>query len=116
MSQLIPEQGTLFTGLLTDIRALIEENRRQTTAAVNIGLTLMYWRIGQRIHQDVLKGERAGYGKEILSTLSTELEPMYGRGFSARSWSRMVQFAEAFSDEQIVYALSRQLVAEYGRG
>lgn len=109
MSQLVPEPGTLSTGLLTDIRALIEESRRQAISAVNIGLTLMYWRIGQRIRQDVLKGERAEYGKEILSTLSTELEPVYGRGFSARSLSRMVQFAEAFSDEQIVYALSRQL-------
>jgi len=109
MSKLIPAQGSLSIGLLNDIRALIEESRRQTATAVNMGLTLLYWRVGQRIRQDVLKGERAEYGKEILSTLSTELEPKYGRGFSARSLSRMVQFAEVFPDEQIVASLWRQL-------
>jgi len=34
--------------LLADIRALIAEARRQTTVAVNMGPTLLYWRIGQR--------------------------------------------------------------------
>ena len=97
------------TGLLTDIRALIEESRRQTTAAVNMGLTLMYWRVGQRIRLDVLKGERAEYGKEILSTLSAELEPLYGRGFAEKNLRRMVQFAQAYTDEQIVVTLLRQL-------
>jgi predicted nuclease of restriction endonuclease-like (RecB) superfamily len=109
VNQLTNNQSAPANGLLTDIRALIEESRRQAAVAVNMGLTLMYWRIGQRIRQNVLKGERAEYGKEILSTLSAELEPVYGRGFSARSLSRMIQFAEAFPDEQIVYALSRQL-------
>lgn len=95
--------------LLADVRTLIEQARYQTAVAVNMGLTLLYWRVGQRIRQDVLKGQRAEYGKEILSTLSAELVPLYGRGFSARSLARMVQFAEAFSDEAIVYALGSQL-------
>ena len=48
MSELEP---TYFSPaeLLADIRALIAEARRQTTVAVNMGLTLLYWRIGQRI-------------------------------------------------------------------
>ena len=33
--------------LLIEIRTLIEEARRQTAVVVNIGLTLLYWRIGQ---------------------------------------------------------------------
>jgi predicted nuclease of restriction endonuclease-like (RecB) superfamily len=65
----------------------------------------MYWRIGKRIHAEVLGGERAGYGEEILPTLSAELVPFYGRGFSARNLWRMVQFAEAVPDEQIVDTL-----------
>ena len=40
--------------LLIEIRTLIEEARRQTAVAVNIGLTLLYWRIGRRIHREVL--------------------------------------------------------------
>jgi hypothetical protein len=40
--------------LLGDIRRLIAEARRQTAAAVNVGLTLLYWRVGRRIHLEVL--------------------------------------------------------------
>ena len=80
MSELTPAKSQPPAGLVADIRALIEDARRQTAVAVNMGLTLLYWRVGQRIHLDVLKGERAEYGKEILSTLSTELVPLYGRG------------------------------------
>lgn len=31
--------------LLNEIRSLIEDARRQTAAAVNIGLTALYWQI-----------------------------------------------------------------------
>ncbi len=95
--------------LLADLRRLIEEARRSAAVAVNASLTLMYWRIGRRIHAEVLGGERADYGEEILPTLSAELIPRYGRGFSARNLWRMVQFAEAFPDEQIVATLLRKM-------
>jgi len=36
-------------------------------------LTLLYWRIGQRIHTQVLDGQRAEYGEEIIATLSRQL-------------------------------------------
>ncbi|MHB9101009.1 MAG: PDDEXK nuclease domain-containing protein [Sulfuricella sp.] len=109
MSELTAAQGQPSASLLTDIRALIEDARRQTAVAVNMGLTLLYWRVGRRIHQDVLKGERAEYGKEILSTLSTELVGMYGRGFTEKNLRRMVQLAEAYPDEAIVVTLLRQM-------
>jgi hypothetical protein len=59
--------------LLIEIRTLIEEARRQTAVAVNIGLTLLYWRIGRRIHHEVLGCERAAYGEQIVVTLSRHL-------------------------------------------
>jgi hypothetical protein len=59
--------------LLIEIRSLIEEARRQTAAAVNIGLTALYWRIGNRIHREVLGEERAAYGEQIVATLSRQL-------------------------------------------
>src|SRR5882757_8395325 len=59
--------------LLIEIRTLIEEARRQTAVAVNIGLTLLYWRIGRRIHREVLGSERAAYGEQIVVTLSRQL-------------------------------------------
>jgi hypothetical protein len=34
------------TKILKDIRALIVESRRETTVVVNVGLTVLYWKIG----------------------------------------------------------------------
>ena len=76
---------------------------------VNTGLTILYWQIGNRIGQDILKEKRAGYGKEIVATLSQELTVGYGRGFSRRNLFNMIRFAEVFSDKEIVHALSAQL-------
>ncbi len=95
--------------LVADLRQLIDTARHTAAVAVNTSLTLLYWRIGQRIHTEVLGQARAAYGQEILPTVSAELVSHYGRGFSARSLWRMVQFAQAFPDAEIVSTLSRQL-------
>ena len=94
---------------MADIRALIAEARRQTTVAVNMGLTLLYWRIGQHIHREVLGSERAAYGEQIVVTVSRQLVVDYGRGYSEKNLRRMVQFAELFPEQEIVATLSRQL-------
>jgi len=95
--------------LLKDVRGLIEETRSIVAAAVNVGLTMLNWRIGKRINEEILKGERAGYGEEIVSTLSRQLIQEYGDGFSTKNLRHMIRFAEAFSDERIVSTLWRQL-------
>jgi predicted nuclease of restriction endonuclease-like (RecB) superfamily len=95
--------------LIGDIRRLIEAARHNVAAAVNTGLTLLYWQIGSRIRQDILKEKRAGYGEEIVPTLSAQLVPEFGTGFGVRNLFRMIKFAEVFADEKIVSTLSRQL-------
>lgn len=95
--------------LLADLRGLIEQSRQAAVAAVNAGLTLMYWRIGARIRHEVLGGERARYGAAIVVTLSRQLVADYGRGFEEKNLRRMVQFAELFADEDKVVTLSRHL-------
>lgn len=62
-----------------------------------------------RIHREILGEKRANYGAEIVSTLSRQLEPEFGRGFSNKALRHMIRFAEAFPDPEIVSALSRQL-------
>ena len=109
MSELTPAQDPPSAGLLADIRALIEDAHRQTAIAVNMGLTLLYWRVGRRVSAELLGGERAAYGEEIVSTLSRQLSADYGRSFGVKNLRHMMRFAEVFPDEQIVYALSRQL-------
>lgn len=95
--------------LLDDLRRMIQETRQGVAATVNAGLTILYWRIGKRVSEEILKGERAEYGKEIVASLARQLEVDYGRGFSEKSLRHMLRFAEAFPDEQIVSALMRQL-------
>ncbi len=95
--------------VLQDIRLLIEKTRSTVAAAVNVGLTMLYWQIGKRISAEILKGKRAKYGEEIIATLSQELIKEYGQGFNYSALTRMVRFAEVFSDSQIVATLSQQL-------
>ncbi|MCK9513414.1 MAG: PDDEXK nuclease domain-containing protein [Pigmentiphaga sp.] len=95
--------------LLGDIRALIDASRQRAASAVNTELTLLFWRIGHRIHTEVLAGQRAEYGEEILPTLAEQLTSDYGRGFGEKNLRRMVKFAVTFPEEPIVATLSRQL-------
>src|ERR1035437_6654415 len=108
MSELVPTPPPVAP-LLEDVRRLIVEARRQTAVAVNLGLTALYWQIGQRIRHEVLGMERAAYGEQIVATLSHQLAAEFGRGFERTNLTRMIKFAEAFPDEAIVATLWRQL-------
>jgi len=98
-----------LAALLADVRELIAEARAGVARAVDAGLTTLYWHVGQRIRQDILKQKRARYGEQIVSALSAQLAQEFGRGFGARNLFRMVRFAEAFPDPKIVSALRTQL-------
>ena len=95
--------------LLDDVRGLIEAARQQVAQAVNSSLVALNWHVGRRIRQDILGKHRAEYGQQIVATLSRQLVPEFGMGFSEKGLWRMVQFAERFPDEHIVATLSRQL-------
>lgn len=95
--------------LADDIRRLIVDARAHVAASANATLTLLYWHIGKRIGDEVLKGARADYGQEILATLSQELTAEFGNGYSYSALTRMVKFAEVFPDQKIVATLSQTL-------
>jgi len=105
----VPAVASKPAALAADIRQMIETARQQVAQAVNAGLTTLYWQIGTRIRQDILKNKRAEYGAEIVATLGRQLETEFGRGFGEKNLRRMVQFAETFPDAEIVAALRRQL-------
>lgn len=100
--------GTATT-LLDDVRGLILSAREQVARTVDAGLVGLYWSVGRRIQQDILKEKRAGYGERIVSALGTQLAAEFGRGFAVRNIFRMVRFAEVFPDFKIVSALMTQL-------
>jgi predicted nuclease of restriction endonuclease-like (RecB) superfamily len=95
--------------LVAELRQLISEARRQAAVTVNVALTLMYWRVGDRIRRSIPGNERAGYGERIVATVSQQLVNEFGRGFEKTNLTRMLKFAETFPDEKIVATLSQQL-------
>ncbi|WP_038767956.1 PDDEXK nuclease domain-containing protein [Burkholderia pseudomallei] len=94
---------------MTDIRRMIDSARARAAAAVNAELTLLYWQVGRRIRDDVLRGERAGYGQQILPALARQLRAEYGRGWSEQQLRHCIRVAEVFPDEPILSALRREL-------
>lgn len=106
---LAPKSTALAKPLLSDVRELILAAREAVSHTIDSGLVTLYWHIGRRIHQDILKEKRAEYGEQIVAALGRQLETEFGRGFTAKNIHRMVQFAEVFPEEQIVAALRRQL-------
>ena len=96
--------------LISGLRQIIENAQGRVASTANSELTMMYWHIGNRINHDVLGNERAAYGKQIVSMVSTQLQDMYGtKGFEPRSIRRMMQFASKFTDERFVSTVSTKL-------
>jgi hypothetical protein len=58
---------------------------------------MLYWQIGRQIKTEILHNNRAGYGEQIVQSLSAQLIIEYGKGFSKRNLFNMIQFAEIFS-------------------
>ncbi len=88
---------------------MIDSARQKVAVTVNSELTILYWNIGKQINEDILKNNRAGYGKYIIAELIKNLLEVYGSGFSKKNLHLFVKFNELYPDIQIVYSLSTQL-------
>ena len=96
--------------LIQDLRQIIEQARGHVAATANYALSMMYWHIGERINREVLDNKRAEYGKQIVASVARQLREEYGsKGFDEKNIRRMMQFAQAFPEEQIVASVMRQL-------
>jgi predicted nuclease of restriction endonuclease-like (RecB) superfamily len=95
--------------LLIELSHIIEQSQQQVVSQANSTLTMLFWHIGKRINETILQNKRADYGKQIVSTVSTQLKSRYGRNFELRNLRRMMQFAEQFADFEKVVPLARQL-------
>ncbi|MES2264079.1 MAG: PDDEXK nuclease domain-containing protein [Pseudomonadota bacterium] len=99
----------VHSALVSDIRQLIDSARQRVAMAVNAELTLLYWQVGQRVQTEVLLGERAIYGQEIIKALAAQLAVEYGKGWSEKQLRHCLRVAEIFPDEAILSALRREL-------
>ena len=95
--------------LYREIRSLIEQSRQRVAATVNAEVTLLYWHVGKKIREDILKNKRAGYGRQVVASLAAQLQAEFGRGWSKRQLHHCLRFAEVFPEIDIVHALRTQL-------
>ena len=70
--------GAVVGNLMNDLRQIIDEARIHVASTANYELTMKYWHIGERINRVVLGNERAEYGKQIVATVSRQLQNIYG--------------------------------------
>lgn len=95
--------------LFNELTQLIEQSKSQLVSYANSTLTTLFWQVGKRINEHILQNKRAEYGKQIVPTVSAQLEKAYGRSFTERNLRRMMQFADEFADFEIVTSLMTKL-------
>lgn len=95
--------------LITDLKELVDKTRSQVAVQVNSAMVVLYWKIGQRINEDVLENKRAEYGKEVILQISQQLTVEFGSSFSEKNIRKMIQFASVFDNFEIVASAMRQL-------
>jgi len=96
--------------LFVNIKQLIEDSKQQVAVAVNATMSMLYWRIGFTINEELKQYDKQqNYGKQIVATLWRQLQDEYGTSFSEKNLRRMMQFSIAFPDEKMVVSLTRQL-------
>jgi hypothetical protein len=85
--QLTPPKAPLqLSGdLLADLRQIIQHGMSQAAAAVSSTLTLTFWYVGKRSNEDVLHGERAAYGKQLIAPIAESLVGQFGKSFEVRN-------------------------------
>lgn len=88
---------------------MIKSAQGYVSRAVNSSMVLLYWNIGKTIRDEIVKAERADYGKAILEELSSELSIHFGKGYSRPNLNRMVEFYKYFPDPEICATMSHKL-------
>ena len=84
------------------ISVLIEQAKHRVATAINQEMILLYWNIGRTIKEEIMKLERAEYGKQIIHSLSGELTLKYGKGYSVQNLWYMIQL---YDEYPILHAL-----------
>lgn len=109
MKELENVKNMEINDLYNKIVEKIERTKRNVAIKINNDMTILYWYIGKDIKENILKYEKAEYGKKIIKDLSIRLIEKYGRGYSYSNLYRMLQVYEYFEDFSIFATLSQKL-------
>lgn len=85
------------TRITQQIQSIINTAKERAIRSVDTERVLMYWQIGRVIFEEEQQGkERADYGNFLIKSLSEELQPQFGSGFSYRQLNWYRQFYRTF--------------------
>ena len=83
--------------IYNDIKLILEQARLTAIRSANFPMVIAYWKIGERIVEEDLKGKkRAYYGERLIEELSIKLTTDFGKGFTATNIKYMRLFYIAF--------------------
>jgi predicted GNAT family N-acyltransferase len=83
--------------LYRSIQEVIETSRAAAYRAANASMVQAYWNIGRLIVEQEQKGDqRAGYGQQLIESVSMQLQAQYGKGFTPTNLKYMRQFYRLF--------------------
>jgi predicted nuclease of restriction endonuclease-like (RecB) superfamily len=113
--------------ILNSLKDKIRLSRQRAIVAVNTGLLIAYWEIGNTILQ---QQKLEGWGTKVIAKLATDLRAEFPemKGFSERNFKYMRAFAEAYpsfvqqaaaqmqSKENQHFIIVQQLAAQLGWG
>ena len=86
-----------YAGIRTGIVELLSAARVSVARSVNALMTASYWEVGRRIVEAEQKGKlRAGYGEQLIESLSVDLTKQFGRGFTKANLWNMRAFYSAW--------------------
>ncbi|MCP5050788.1 MAG: DUF1016 domain-containing protein, partial [bacterium] len=55
--------------IFEEITLLIEKARHKVASTINEEMIILYWNIGKTVKEDIIKSDRAEYGKQIVPSL-----------------------------------------------
>lgn len=107
MSNIINNEN--IKNLYKEIIKAIDNSKKNVVIAVNSEMVVLYWNIGKIIKTEILKSEKAEYGKSVIRDLSKDLTKEYGKGYSQANLFNMVRLYDTIQDFEILQTLSVKL-------
>jgi predicted nuclease of restriction endonuclease-like (RecB) superfamily len=95
--------------LFHEIAKLIENSKKNVISAINREMVILYWNVGNIINTDIVKNNRADYGKQVIKELSQQLTLNYGKGFNETNLRNFIKFVQVFPSREISHTLCEKL-------
>ncbi len=89
------------TNFIREIKELVNSAKQRVVTSINIAMVYTYYEIGRRIVEKEQKGSnKANYGEELLTQLSSELTKEFGKGYSLTNLKLIRKFYLVYSSQK----------------